>query len=260
MDVSQSSNYPGMFRIARSQTGVSQIATAPGGGNSVTSRFQSNYSHIIASAASQQQVKQAAAAEGPAFFFRNAFVVSVDSVPDFIAWEVVESGGGRLRPSEWVSSLAVEFPNPQTLSSVQQDRSKELLPLLALPRLRRVRLLFPAPAKGCTVGIYVQASAWAIFQLLPRFDLRLVEGGRQDRTGYLKPPTPADAAARTEADRLWRGYRGPSSWIQSALDEMGWKHDSPYEEIACRLDWRDKAEKQRLEMLSATDVEMIDAG
>ena len=255
--MSQSSDYPAMFRIARKQTSVASPSDC------ILAAFGQPLSHAsstLASAASQQQAKPSRTADTSLFFSENEFVLSVDSTPGLVAWEEeLDNAGSRLRPSEWVAKLAVEFQRPWASLNAQRSYTEELLLLLSLPRLRHVRLLLPSPRKGYTVGTFVQENAWAILQLQAAFDLQLVEGGRQDRTRYLKPPTQADETARVEADRLWREYKGPCSWIESALDEMGWRHDCSYDEIVCRLTWRDRAEVQRLGILAATDVEMTDA-
>ena len=207
-----------------------------------------------------------AAEAAEVFYSRNEFAVPIATIPSFAVWEV----GNYFRPSDLVTRLAVLYgPQEGPLEGPfesRQSSNSNLLPVLSMPRLRSVRLVFPEPiSKGRGLLHYLYPSAWAILELQKKTELMLQTEyrdtygalvGLTNVTSYLDPPTAADEAAWLEGKRIIAQYKGYRASHQGTLDECGWKYSCSMEELSGRVNMRLWAEKQRLEMLASQDVEM----
>jgi hypothetical protein len=205
-----------------------------------------------------------AAEAAEVFYSRNEFAVPIATIPHFVAWQM----GNDFRPSDLVTRLAVLYGQPEGPIGSRQSDNRELLPVLSMPRLRSVRLVYPTLDSKChCLTDYLRPSAWAILELQRKTELRLQMERRNeydevvqitDITSYLDPPTAVDEAAWLEAERIIAQYQGPLASYQGILDACGWKHGYSREELCVRLSVRQWAEKQRLEMLASQDVEMTE--
>lgn len=151
--------------------------------------------------------------------------------------------GGQLffRPSDLVTRLAVLY-GP---SRDPGGGNAELQPLLSMPRLSSVRLVFQDySAKGLGVGSYLRPSAWMVIELKKRTSLKLqlkLGGYRpleedvdteplQDITNYLDPLTVVEKSVVESSREVVKHYRGVSASIPNILRENGWSN-----ETSCRI-------------------------
>ena len=198
------------------------------------------------------------------FYSRNEFAVPIAAIPSFAAWRV----GGAFKPSDLITGLVVQY-GPPTAPGGGND---ELMPLLSMPRLSSVRLVFQDyEVKGLGPSSYLRPSAWAIMELKKRMavtlQLRVNESRKptneegvviRDITRFLDAPTREDEAMVEASRRTVEGYRGPSPNVRSILMQCGWSWEDSEKvmELTNRVLIRDWVEEQRLEMLASRDVEM----
>jgi hypothetical protein len=203
-----------------------------------------------------------AAEAASVFYSRNRFELSIKTIPSFTARQI----GNCFRPSDLITRLEVRYEEPQPPIGSSQSENSELFPVLSMPRLRSVLLVFPEiHSKFFGLNDYLRPSAWVIFELQKNAELMLQTELRNehgaivhitDVTSYLDAPTPADEAAWLEAERMIGQYKGSASFKQTILDECGWNYGCSREELYARLNLRRCAEEQRLQMLGLQDVEM----
>lgn len=205
-----------------------------------------------------------AAEAAQVFYSRNEFLISIGTVRDFVAWRV----GNNVRPSDLVTRLAVLYGPPHDPGG----GNGELVPLLSMPRLQSVRLVFQDHKwKGLGPYAYLRPSFGTLMELRSRTTLTLQlkvfvyettigdEDGEteplQDITVYLSPPTPAELRTVDAGRRALREYRGSSADVANSLVECGWTRTDSEDFIllsqrAMIADW---TEKYRL---ASQDVEM----
>ena len=188
-----------------------------------------------------------AAEAAQVFYSRNEFMVSIGTVPGFVAWWV----GNFFRPSDLVTRLAVLFGPPLDPGG----GNGELLPLLSMPCLLNLRLIYEDYAvKGFGPYHYLRPSFGAVMELKNRAALALqlqlknsgpvtsingegmVNEPLKDITGYLNPPTPADIQTVDAGNRALEGYRGHLADIANCLMDCGWTAVASQEFIVLR--WR----------------------
>jgi len=210
------------------------------------------------------------------FYSRNEFAVAIGTVPNFVAWQI----GSYFRPSDLVTRIAVLYGPPDEPGG----GNAELLPLLSIPRLRSARLVFQDhTAKGKRgATAYLRPSACVIMELKEQRALTLTlqlkpcknwqlelncnppeddedTEPRRGITNYLSPLTAAEEQLVDSSRRIWGQYRGPCSFIASALMESGWSTEASYGilDLYERESIPRWVEEQRLEILATQDVEMF---
>jgi hypothetical protein len=208
------------------------------------------------------------------FYVRNEFALSISTIPNFVPWIV----GNTYKPSDLITRLAILYGPPTNTGG----GNTELRPLLSMPNLRSLRLIFQDyPFKSLGPHFWLRPSIGAIMELTGRLglDLKLQlqndsngfdgkpedidaddQAKLEDITKYLQPPTEEDEKMVAECQRIVGLYQGPRSNHVHILEECGWSaKDSNWVifGLSRRVAVRDWIEEARLDMLASQDVEML---
>jgi hypothetical protein len=203
------------------------------------------------------------------FYSCNEFVISVSTIPKFVAWSV----GNAYRPSNIITRLVAFYGSP-----FDSKGDNEIMLLLSMPALRNLRLVFQ-DYKFKGPGPNIRPSLEAIMLLKARSNLHLTLQVRkaghglfseeayvqdmdmelEDITVYLEPPTIEAERAVMESRAIIVNYKGGAAYHVTILMESGWSWEYS-EKVVHELSWRVRIkewlEQDRLEMLALQDVEM----
>lgn len=210
------------------------------------------------------------------FYSQNEFVISITTITNFINWTV----GNTFKPSDMITRLAVRYGDPHSPGG----GNSELKPLLSMPNLLSIRLIFQDyPRHSKTPGpsgpyAYLRPSIGDIMLLKNRqrlnLQLQLKYGCKlpgkpedidpddvdlQDIMIFLQPPSTEEARIIAESHKIWRRYTGPASYCVSALVESGWSWEDGERvvlELWVREAVQDWIEQERLNALESQDIEM----
>ena len=208
------------------------------------------------------------------FYSQNEFAMSISTIPDFVSWTT----SNIFKPSDVITRLAILYGPPTNPGG----GNTQLKPLLSLPSLRTLRLIFQDyPFKGLGPHLWLRPSIGAIVELQARPGLSLTlqlqrssrgpdgkpedidaddHGALEDITLYLQPPTAEEERAVTESRMVIDRYRGPQSSHVNILVECGWSAEDSsrvVHELSPRVAVRYWMEKERLNSLASQDVEML---
>jgi hypothetical protein len=183
------------------------------------------------------------------FYSCNEFVISVSTIPKFVAWNV----GNSYRPSNIIARLVAFYGSP--FDSNEGD--SEIMPLLSMPALRNLRLVFQDyKFKGPGPNIRPSLKTIMLLKARPNLHLTLqvrkagqglfseeayvqdIDMELEDITVYLQPPAIEEEKAVMESRAIIQRYKGGASYHVTILMESGWSweySEKVVHELSCRV-------------------------